>query len=350
MPNPAEIFRANLQEAARLRELDLNGMAIKLGFRFEDRKWLERLWTKGLHRPDTRTKKKLNRLAAVLGIENPSDLWDEHFRPSPSSVMSDRDEWAELVGAIIWKFQLFQQAKIRQGSMVRAALKQYGYKESLFIADWIAHERGIVRLGDADLEWLKEVLSELENELQYNFKQYGSIVKYVRERASSHPKWTQFEAQIALQANGDVDETLTEIVQTLQYRTLTPPEVCEQFIRVFLDGKDAPVTIEYGIIKAMVERLRTHPKWPTYVDERHNGSAIQAEAEVGRWWRETVEKAGASVKPDTFTAFFERNILEPCGEVKLDEAGAKASGMALDLRATIQFKNRRREPTPPQMI
>lgn len=342
MANPAEIFRGNLQEAAKLRGLDLAGLAAKLGFRFEERKWLERLWTKGLVRPDARTQKNLNRLCDALSIEDSSNLWDERFTPSPSSVMSDREEWAELVGAILWKFQLFQQAKLRQGSMIRAALKPYGYKESLFIADWMAHERGLKRLGDADLEWLKDVISEVRDELQYNHKHYGSMVKYVQERASSHAKWPQFQAEIENQPDGDVEETLTEIVQTLQYRTLTPPEVCEQFIRVFLDGKDAPVSIEYGIIQNVLERLRTHAKWPKYIDEKHNGSAIQAEAEVGRLWRETVEKAGASVKPETFAAFFERNLLDLCGETNIDEAAAKASGMTIDPRAKRLSKSRKR--------
>lgn len=330
MANPAEIFRANLQEAAKLRGLDLAGLATKLGFRFEERKWLERLWTKGLVRPDARTQKSLNRLCDALGIEDSSNLWDEQFTPSPSSVISDRDEWAELVGAILWKFQLFQQAKLRQGSMIRAALKPYGYKESLFIADWMAHERGLKRLGDADLDWLKDVISEVRDELQYNHKHYGSMVKYVQERASSHAKWPQFQAEIQNQPDGDVEETLTEIVQTLQYRTLTPPEVCEQFIRVFLEGKDAPVEIEYRIIQTVLEQLRTHPKWPKYIDDYHKGSTMQAEAEVGRLWRETVQKAGASVKPETFAAFFERNVLDPCGESVVKQSSARRQKKSSD--------------------
>lgn len=331
MGTPADTFRRNLQEAAKTMGLDKDSLAVKCGFRGADRKWLDRCWSAGLNRPDARTQKKLNKLCELLGLKDSSCFWDEGFRPTPAAAVSHKDKWLQLVSDVLWKHQLYQHAKLRQGSVVRAASKAYGHNEALFIADWLAYERGMERMTDADLDMIIETLGELRDELLYNFQTHGSIVGYVRERAMEHPNWEKFEAEATdmeqcstdEERRATFDEKLVDIVQGLQHRTLTPPEVYEQFVRIYLEGKDAPVQVEYSIVKKILGTLREHEEWRTYVKDHHDGSEKRAEDHVARLWRQTAELFGPTVRPGTFTDFFERAFIDPSDENHLDEPSAK---------------------------
>jgi len=143
-------------------------------------------------------------------------LWDSTYEPSPYVLIEAADDWKQLVYDILWKHQFYQHAKLRQGSVARATSKAYGHNEALFIADWLAYERGLERMTDADLGMIKDTLGELQHELLYNFTKHGSLLDYVRERAVDHPNWNkfEFEATGGYQFNSD-DERQAAVSQKL---------------------------------------------------------------------------------------------------------------------------------------
>jgi len=105
--------------------------------------------------------------------------------------------------------------------------------------------------------------------------------------------------------------------------------VYEQFVRIYLEGKDAPVQIEYAVFKNILDLLRRHPNWETYVEVHHNGSIESCEAHFARMWREAVEMFGVTVTPESFVSYIVKCNFDFGETNRVSRAEAKSGGLSV---------------------
>ncbi|MEZ5945228.1 MAG: hypothetical protein R3C18_27960 [Planctomycetaceae bacterium] len=78
-----ETFKANLRRLAERQGLDFDGLAHRLGYIRDRKKWLRRMWRDGLERLDERRWQDFVSLANFLGLDHPQMFWEESPDVSP---------------------------------------------------------------------------------------------------------------------------------------------------------------------------------------------------------------------------------------------------------------------------
>ncbi|HVX15933.1 MAG TPA: hypothetical protein VHC22_32415 [Pirellulales bacterium] len=308
-----QIFRQNLHRLAAARRLAFDDLAAALGMRGDHKKWLGRVWENGIDRPDQRTEDNLSKLCEFFQVTQ-EDLWSQTFQVHYEHILPDKRAWLFWIKKIVENYSLLQQAKLRKANLLRHVVEQYGGSEIEYLADLVADDLG-QRPEHIHAPWAYEVLNDLRAERDFHDRAFGKLADFVREHASKHPNWHKFEDELKRElrtqgkdTNSDKDflRAFDDTVDLLLARMQTPPEICNHFVRTFLEEKPDPVLeARDEDLDWILDELALHPQWSAYL--RNNDDA---EHEIGENWRATKLKSNSIITREEFVLTVKKMCLD----------------------------------------
>jgi hypothetical protein len=318
----AAAFQANLRKFAALLQIDdPNTLAAALEFRGDDKRWLKRLWEKGLSRPDPRRGKQLRRLATFLKLPRVRDFWTPEAEVNPFDLMTNRLVWADLVRRVVDFHQLLQQAKLRRSEAVREMLSHYGFNEELLLGDMLASFFRHPRPDQAGID--ASVFYEIADDLRADSafavwvmsEHKKRLRDFVVDRLSDHPNWRLFLDRIGEHCMKVypmlddknlpefIDSELDRILERIRMRPLSPQEVLEQLKLFYLEESPQKKAIEEGW-PIILGELRHRAEWDTWIGVECHGDVKSAEAKVRGMWKQAIEQTGHEfITPENFVSF-----------------------------------------------
>lgn len=279
--SPADVFKANLhrlsEELGYKSHVDL---AKALGYKLNDRRWIRRLWERGLDRPDHRRQAQLADLANLFGIK-PKDLWTVQVSIKSTDVLHDADKWTELTRAVIETYLQFQIMKRNSRDDALEALHAYQSDEVRLIADYVASRYGIERprLANRKLQSMDDCKkNRLEWRAMVNDIDSGgdALVNYIVEHAKDHQWFGPIVGELRDKYGEDAGEQFRQLLQRIRNRPRTPQEVLSELEAELLDALTDDHSFE--VARREIENTLRH------------------------MWRAVVKKA-PSIQPEVFAEY-----------------------------------------------
>ena len=268
--NNHAVFKTNLHKFARLWSLDLDGLAKSLRWTGADRRWLKRIWDGGLKHEDSRTSKRLTKLAKHFGIY-PWEWWIPGVMPHPDMLDEQhhgyaRYLWEEAVEEIMKITKWLPMLYLNHIDEIEAAGK--GMKLRCLMTKLVRH-----CIAGEYIDPSEERILDLVN--AYETKH--SLPTVIHEMMW---KWQ--------------DKSATELLDILR-SPLTLDEAEARLEKRF--GKN-----EFGKI---LDEIRAEREWKEFVDVAYLGEETDATAFIMSKW----EQVKTTVDPTAFCSFIRTNVL-----------------------------------------
>ena len=288
MSESAKCFLKNLQQlASELGHTSHAELASALGYKENNRRWIRRIWTNGLDRPDYRRAKNLKDLANLLGVEV-DDLWKPRIEIRNTEVVRDPRRWAEIVRAVIETYLQFQFVKSKSKDSAIHALGRYDGDEWLLVADLVAENFG------ADRPRLDRLIPKLKSTINKQMLEWQELVdgdladdallNILAERYQSHEWYKPLMDELRLKYGEETEQQVRRQLRAIKLRPRMANEVIEEFKSLYLDSN----TEDEGFDEAM--RIVTN--------------------ELRQIWRIAVEK-NPRLTPKAFSKMISKLINDP---------------------------------------